>query len=83
MPLKGIIEQLVSDEFINPSTDLGNHISNEVFAFEGQELPQGLIDEINNHPPFNDYAGFIRWIWKKIKEGAQWLWDKLFGDEED
>ena len=81
MNLKEEIEAIILHEHENPSTNMGNEINTAVFLSEGVDLDQPLIDALNDHDNFTDYADFVRWVWKKVKEAARWLWDKLFGED--
>lgn len=80
--LKARIEELALQDWNNPNQDLGDKIDDEVTNGAGyQSIGPDLILALNNRPPNSDFADFIdfmKWLWKKVKEFAEWLWDKFF-----
>lgn len=75
------IEAIAQDEFNNPSSNFGDVLDDFVVQeTQGQSIGLGMIQLFNdwqNQLPGVGWSGFMRWIWQKIKEFVNWLWDLI------
>lgn len=68
------------DQFNNPGSTAGTDMDAELIAHGFPQMGQTLVDYFNDwisHITPTDFIELIKWVWKRIRELAEWLWNKL------
>lgn len=78
------VDEIGQDEYSAPSPNMGDEIDILLDDNGFSQMPPGLTSLLNDwqlHYTPSSWSDLIKWIWRKIKELAQAIWDYFFGDD--